>query len=305
MTRVSDDTANPVYGILLMLAGFLAFTVLDAQTKVLVEAGYHPVFISWGRLLLQLLMIVPFILQAGGLPAMKTRRPGAQTVRGVALTIAGISFVAGLAFLPLATMTAISFISPFIISILAVIFLREHVGLHRWAAIVIGFMGVLVVIRPGTEGFHPAALFALLSALCWAVNVIATRIVQGHDSPLVTLFYTCVIGILITSAIVWLYWPKQADALLWLLAGSALASLLGQMFTILALRHAAASALAPLSYSQLVWAAVLGIVLFGNFPDAWTWAGTVIIVGSGLYVWHRERRLAAPTSMPVPNRLGP
>ena len=306
MTRAAPDTpANPVFGILLMLAGFLMFTLLDAQTKVLVEAGYHPVFISWGRLTLQLFMIIPFILQAGGLPAMKTAHPGPQAVRGIGLTIAGIAFVAGLEFLPLATMTAISFISPFIISILAVIFLREHVGRHRWAAIVVGFMGVLVVIRPGTEGFHPAALFAVLSALCWAISVIATRKVQGHDSPLVTLFYTAVIGIIITSAIIWLYWPSHANALLWLLVGSALCSLLGQVFTIMALRHAAASALAPLGYSQLVWAAALGILLFGNFPDAWTWTGTVIIVGSGLYVWHRERRLAAPTSMPARSRLGP
>jgi drug/metabolite transporter (DMT)-like permease len=170
------------------------------------------------------------------------------------------------------------------------------VGPHRWIAIGIGFLGALVIIRPGTESFHPAGFFAIGAAACWSISVIATRLVQEHDNGTVTMFYTAVIGLVLTSFMVPAFWtPLTWEAFL-ILIGMGICSLIGQAFMIAALRHASPSLLAPLGYSQLLWATILGFLLFGNFPDGWTFAGAGIIVLSGLYMWWREQKAKQPNA---------
>ena len=294
---MTDQTApyrqqNTASGVLMMLGAFVMYTGIDTFSKALGEMGYHPVMITWGRTAIQILMITPFLLHAGGMGAFATAHPKMQLLRGVVMTFAGIFFVSGLAYLPLATMTAINFINPFLITILSIFVLGEQVGRHRWVAIALGFFGALVIIRPGLEGFHPAGLFSVAAAFCWAISVIATRLVQDRDSGMVTMFWSALIGVGLTSAIVPFIWqPFGTDAIPHLI-GMGVCSLAGQGFMIAALRHASPSLLAPLGYSQLIWATIVGYFLFGNLPDGWTWVGAGIIVLSGLYMWWREQKAA-------------
>lgn len=282
---------RPSLGILYMLFAFVMFTGIDTLSKLMGQDGYHPVQISWGRLVIQLLMLLPFVMRTGVKNVVSTGHPYMQTVRGVVMSIAAVAFVAGLETLPLATMTSINFVSPFLITILSIFFLKEHVGYHRWIAIAVGFIGALIVIRPGFVAFDPGALYALTAALSWAVGVVATRYVQREDGALTTIFFTVVIGVVITSAIVEPYWkPIVGSAWLYLL-GIGLLSTAGQLLMIASLRHAEPSAVAPFTYTQLIWATLIGLLVFGDFPDRWTWLGSGIIIASGLYLWHRERQL--------------
>ena len=282
---------RPSLGILYMLFAFVMFTGIDTLSKLMGQDDYHPVQISWGRLVIQLLILLPFVMRAGVKNVLSTGHPYMQTIRGVVMSIAAIAFVAGLKTLPLATMTSINFVSPFLITILSIFFLKEHVGYHRWIAIAIGFIGALIIIRPGFTVFDPGAIYALIAALSWAVGIVATRYVQREDGALTTLFFTIAIGVIITSAIVEPYWrPIEGSAWLYLL-GIGLLSTAGQLLMFASLRHAEPSAVAPFTYTQLIWATLIGLVVFGDFPDQWTWLGSGIIIASGLYLWRRERQL--------------
>lgn len=298
-TTKPETTAR---GVFLMLGAFLMYSGIDILAKGLGEQGYHPVMITWGRTAMQVLMLLPFMLRAGGLSAFVTRHPKTQFVRGFVMTFAGIFFVSGLAYLPLATMTAINFVSPFMITMLSVWVLKEVVGPHRWIAIAIGFCGALVIIRPGTDSFHPAGLFAIAAAACWAISVIATRLVQDEDGGTLTMFYTAVIGVTLTSFAVPFFWMPLTLEAWFYVVGMGIFSILGQAFMIGALRHASPSLLAPIGYSQLLWATLFGFLLFGNLPDSWTWAGAGIIVLSGLYMWWREQELKKPPAPALSHR---
>lgn len=294
MTTLSPSAENTSLGILYIVASFLMFTGIDTLSKVMGADGYHPVQITWGRLLIQLVLLLPFMVRMGGTRALITTHPVAQIVRGLVMLIAGVSFVSGLQYLSLATMTSINFVSPFLITILSIFILGERVGHHRWVAIAIGFTGALIVIRPGAESFHPASFFALTAALCWAIGVVVTRLVQDTDHAVTTLFYTVALGVVITSFFVNLFWQPLGLRGWMLLAGIGLFSTLGQLLMMAALRHASPSVIAPFTYTQLLWATLFGYIIFGDFPDSYTWLGSVVIIASGLYVWHRERQLGAP-----------
>lgn len=281
-------------GILLMLAAFVTFSCMDTTAKLLGGMGYEAVFIIWGRLIFQVAVLAPFVLKHGGPRAVASRHPRLQVIRGLSMLGAGVSFVTGLHFLPLATMTAINFIGPFVVTIMSIVFLKEHVGPHRWMAIVVGFAGALLIIRPGTAGFHPASLFAVVTACCWSVAMITTRQIRPDDSTLTTLVWTVLTGLAGSSLLVSMFWKPVSWEAIGLLAFMGVGATLGQLFMVKALNHAGASMLAPFAYSQIIWATLLGFAIWGEFPDHWTWFGAAIIVACGLYVWHRERRLAAP-----------
>ncbi len=281
-----------------MLGAFLAYTGIDAQSKVMAEIGYHAIFITWGRLVAQLVLMVPYMIRTG-LPGLKSRRLDLQVARGLCMLIAGVLFVMGLAHLPLATMTAINFVSPFIITILTMLVLKEAVGIHRWLAIIIGFTGAMIVIRPGTEAFTVASLYGLGAALFWATSIIVTRVVQRYDSSMLTIFYTIIVGIGGSSFLVIEYWREVDLLAMVFLFGMAVCSTVGQLLMNGALKQTSPAVLAPLNYSQLIWAGLVGALVFSEFPDQWTWVGAGIIVLSGLYVWHRERQPATPRPRPA------
>jgi len=221
---------------------------------------------------------------------MRTTRPGLQIGRSALLLgSTALNFFA-LKFLQLDQALTIVFATPFLVAALAGPVLGEWVGPRRWAAIGVGFLGVLVVTRPGFNAIHPAAALSAGGALCYALYSLATRILARTDSTETTLFYTNLIGVIVMTPIVGLVWTTPDSLLIGLLmlAAGALASL-GHYLLIFAHRLAPASVLSPFIYSQLAWTVALGFFVFGDVPNRWTLAGAGIVIASGLYLLHRER----------------
>ena len=231
----------------------------------------------------------PAMVPGSPLFALQSRRPGLQVMRGVALLGSSLFFISGLRFLPIAEASATGFVSPLFVTALSIIFLGESVGLRRWIATAVGLIGVVIILRPGSGAFHPAAFFPIVSALAWACTLIMTRMMSGREHALTTMTYSSITGACIVSALVPFVWvtPSWDDILFGIFIG--IASTAGQWIVVLAFRYADASVLAPFSYTQLLWVTVLGFVIFGELPDIWTITGAVFIVASGLYTAHRER----------------
>jgi drug/metabolite transporter (DMT)-like permease len=237
--------------------------------------------------------------------AMQTNRLGLHLVRGAALLGSSLFFISGLRFLPIAEASATGFVAPLFVTALSIVFLGEKVGLRRWIATAVGLIGVLIILRPGTGAFHPAAFFPLISALAWACTLIMTRMMSGTERAITTMTYSSIAGLLILSALVPFVWvtPTWHDIAFGILIG--VASTAGQWIVVLAFRYADASVLAPFSYTQLLWVSGLGYLVFGEVPDAYTITGAAFIVASGLYTAHRERvrrsQLLAVSGEPSPN----
>jgi drug/metabolite transporter (DMT)-like permease len=200
-----------------------------------------------------------------------------------------VLFIVALSRMPIAQATTINSVSPLLVVLLSAPVLGEKVGLRGWLGVLAGFAGVLVVIRPGTGGFHPMAFVVIGSALCWSAAMLITKRMAASERGGTTVFWTAASGLVVLSLLL----PFQFTVPTWpalgltLLVGVVASS--GQWLTILAYRHAAASVLAPLSYMQLIWSTCLGFVVFHAVPDRWTLIGAVIIAGSGLYTVQRER----------------
>jgi drug/metabolite transporter (DMT)-like permease len=275
-------------GTLLMVASTVFFACSDVITKQL--AGVlPPVEIAWLRYATFALMVIPALALNGGAPLLRSRHTGLQVLRGLGMVGSSILFTAGLSFMAVADATAVYFISPILIMALSVLFLGEVVRWRRWTAALVGLLGVLIVIRPGTSAFESAALLPLLGATSWAAAAVVTRRMSGQDQPLTTLAYSAFVGFLVLSAALPFTWvaPRWQEVLLGLAVG--VLSTAGHWLVILAYRHANASAIAPFSYVQLLWATGLGYLAFGSLPDAWTALGAGVIAASGLYTAYRER----------------
>lgn len=278
---------NPSRGISLAVLASILFAVSDTTAKVL--SNDVPVtVINWVRYVIFVAMAAYL---ARGLPnrALRPVRPGLQVLRALAVLGSAILFIYGVQAMTIAQAITISFLSPLLITILSIPMLGEQVGPRRWAAVGAGMLGVLLVVRPGLEGFQPAALFGIASATCWSIGMILTRRMAGADASETTVLWSAVIGlVLLTVALPFDFqWPSIVEWVL--LLGLGLVVSLGQWFTILAHRFAPASLVAPFSYSQLVWVAITGYFVFGDWPDGWTLAGATVIILSGLYIAHRER----------------
>jgi drug/metabolite transporter (DMT)-like permease len=285
--RAAGTIDDPVGGILLLLSALLIFSCSDATAKYL-SAELPVVEIVWLRYIVFVLMLLPGCWRSGS-AAFSTNRLSLQLLRGTGLLASGLLFVSSLPFLPLADATTIGFASPLFITALSIPMLGEEVGIRRWAAIMIGLIGVVIVMRPGIGAFQPAAILPVLSALAWAVAIILTRKMSATESTLTTLSYSAGSALILTSAMVPFLWVTPSLAQLGLALLYGLFATIGQWLVVLAYNRAGASVLAPLSYSQLVWAASLGFLVFGTEPDRWTLAGAAVIIASGLYTAHRER----------------
>jgi drug/metabolite transporter (DMT)-like permease len=265
------------------------FLACSDVTAKFLSASVPAIQIAWIRYSVFLFLMLPAVVRLGPTHVLDSRRPGLQIFRALGLVTSSILFITSLRYLPIAEATATSFAAPLLITALSVPFLGERVGPRRWAATFIGLLGVLVVVRPGTRDFQPAAILALLAALGWASAVVATRKTSAADEATTTLTYAAVVGCLVLSALVTFVWitPSLSVIALGTLIGCAATT--GHWLIVVAFRYADASVLAPFTYTQLVWSAVLGIVLFGAVPDAWTVIGSTVIGLSGLYTAHRER----------------
>lgn len=295
---------RPFRGIALILLSTIFLGTSDVTAKYL-SSSLPSIEIAWVRFVVFAVIMMPAMLPGSPLYAMQTTRPVFQLWRGVALLGSSLFFITGLRFLPIAEASATGFVSPLFVTALSIFFLGEIVGLRRWLATAVGLIGVLIILRPGSGAFHPAALFSIVSAFAWACTLIMTRMMSGSERAITTMTYSSISGVLILSALVPLVWvaPGWHGVLFGLLIG--VASTAGQWIVVLAFRYADASVLAPFSYTQLVWVSFLGFVIFGEVPDVWTVTGAAFIVASGLYTAHRERvrrsQLLALPGEPSPN----
>ncbi len=295
---------RPFRGIALILLSTIFLGTSDVTAKYL-SSGMPSIEIAWLRFLVFGLIMMPAMVRGSPLYAMRTTRPGFQLLRGVALLGSSLFFITGLRFLPIAEASATGFVAPLFVTALSIFFLGEIVGLRRWLATAVGLIGVLIILRPGSGAFHPAALFSIVSAFAWACTLIMTRMMSGSERAITTMTYSSISGVLILSALVPLVWvtPGWNGILFGILIG--VASTAGQWIVVLAFRYADASVLAPFSYTQLVWVSFLGFIIFGEVPDVWTVTGAAFIVASGLYTAHRERvrrsQLLALPGEPSPN----
>jgi drug/metabolite transporter (DMT)-like permease len=278
---------NPLRGIALVLASTFVFSLSDAIGKFL--TGYLPVTeILWIRYVIFVGFALPLVLRSGP-GKFRVRRPGLQILRGLGLIVSALGFILSLRYLPLADASAIGFVSPLLTSMVAVPLLGEVVGVQRWIGGIVGLIGVLAVVRPGTGAFHPAALLVLLSSISWAFASVLTRLIVRVDTATITLLWSAMTGAVVLTTVQPFAFtlPTGWQAFLLLVLGIIASG--GQYLTVLAYRHAAASVLAPFNYVQLIYATALGYLVFSTVPDLWTFAGAGIIVASGLYTLQYER----------------
>jgi drug/metabolite transporter (DMT)-like permease len=282
--------ANPaLHGMILMVGCVGVFALLDTTGKYL--SRWYPVpAIVFARYAFNLIALLLFLGITGKLHLVRTTRPGIQIARGVLLGSATLLFFSALRVMPLADAAAISFVLPLFVAALAMPILGERLDAARVLAIVIGLTGALIIVRPGTGSFTYYALLPLGMAFCNALYQILTRKVSGIEPPLTSLFYGTLVGTVMFVPAVPLAWVPPMDAWHWsLFISLGCLGALGHFILIRAFDHAPATLLAPLVYTQLVWVLILGLIVFGDLPDAWSFLGMGIIVTAGLYLIRRQR----------------
>ena len=310
----------PVLGALCAVGASAAFTLNDMAVKSLSGdyALYQVIlFRSVVALCLTLGLIMPL---TGGWRQIRTRRPGMHLLRGGFIVIANVSFFTALATMPLAEATAIFFVSPLIMAVFSVVFLGETVGPRRWAAIAVGLVGVIVIVRPGGAAFALTSLLPLVAATFYAANHTMTRKLGVQDSAATLAFYIQITFLTVAilaglgfgdgrfdspdhgESIAFLtrawFWPPVSDWAILALTGTASAA--GGFLISQAYRMCEAALIAPLEYGALPMAIAWGFLVFGEWPDAVAWIGIALILGSGLFmIWRETQTRAAPQAKPV------
>lgn len=284
MTQTRPDSRKTLRGVMLLSVAVLMLSVMDAISKYLTR--FYPVTnILWVRFLVHTLFIVTVVGSRHGLRFIRTSRPAIQVLRGVLLPVSSLLFVLATKHMPIAEATAIAFVAPLLVTLLAVVFLKERVERAQWLAILFGFVGVLIIIRPGGEVFAWASLLPIANAATLASYQVLTRRVAGLENVYTSIFYPGLVGVLALSLTLPYAWVAPQSAFHFVLLG--LVGIIGaasHLIMIRAYEHASASRLAPFSYSQMIWATALGYVVFGNFPDRWSLLGIAILAGSGIYI---------------------
>ena len=271
----------------IIVAGFL-FTIMTAAIKLAGER-LHVTQILLVRQIVMTAIVAPAILSS--FPGcLRTARVDLQITRIVFALIAMLFGFYAIIHMPLADAMAIGFVKAFFVTVFAIWILGETVGWRRWIATAVGFAGVLVMIRPGTEGFDPTSIYALIGAACAGFVMVIIRKLSRTDAPLTTLSWQAIfVGLAVAGPAIWFWqWPSFGEWALLISVG--LVGYIAQMCNIYAYGWGEASLLASLDYIRLLWATVIGFALFGTLPGVWTWAGAAIIIGASIYTIFRERQ---------------
>jgi drug/metabolite transporter (DMT)-like permease len=300
LSELAQQRRQRLIGIALMCGAVATFACLDATGKYLLRY-MDPLQVVWARYCGAFLLALVFLNPITQPNLMVTKRPLMQVGRSTLLLgSTALNFFA-LRYLQLDEALAILFSTPFLVALLCGPLLGEWVGWRRWTAIGVGFLGVLLVARPGFGGLHPAALLSLGSAVCYAFYSISTRVLARSDSSETTLFYSNLVGAVAMLPVIPFVWtaPESAFVVALMVLIGALGSG-GHYLLIRGHRLAPASALAPFIYTQLIWTTTLGFLVFGDVPHRWTIVGGLIVVSSGLYLLNRERKVGkSEPSAPV------
>ena len=288
-----ENKQNLFKGVLFFMAAILVISVVDTICKFFTKE-LHAIQIVWGYFIgINLTLWVFFFLKGEKLSKlMMTKKPILQILRPAFLVFSISSLFVGLTYLPLAEATAIGFVAPLFITILSVPILKEKVGIHRWIAILIGFTGIIIIIKPGGEFWQFASIMPLLGAIFFALFQIFTRLLSGTEKTFTTLFYTGLGGLGWSSLIVPFVWivPSQIHIIVFLATG--ILGALAHLCMINAFNYSEASLLAPYNYTKLIWVSIFGYLIFEDIPSLEMWIGSGVIVSAGLYVLYRERKFA-------------
>lgn len=292
MTAATAGTPkNASLGPLLTMFAMLCFAAMDAASKFLV-ADYAVGQMMWIRCIIMFLFACFLVRRTGVWAALRTPRPGVQVARSLILLIESALFVFAFRYLPLADTHALASTSPLIVIALGVVFLGERAGAARWLAVVAGFAGVLLIIRPGFRDFDWPLLLPVVGAVLWATYQILTRLAARTDSADTSLIWAAVIALIATTFVAPIDWRWPTLGAWVLIVSVAVIGSIANYALIKALDYTEAGAVQPYSYTLLVWATLLGFVVFNDFPDLWTIVGAVVIVASSAYTWYHDRRTA-------------
>jgi drug/metabolite transporter (DMT)-like permease len=288
-TTPVSQRRNRMVGIGLMCAALFCFSCLDATAKW-VNQAVDPMVTVWARYMSAALLTFMVINPRTQPGALRTRRLPLQLLRSFLLLASTFCNFLALKYLQLVETQSIIFATPLLVALLAAPLLGERIGWQRLTAIAVGFIGILVITRPGLGTMHPAALLSLAGSVAYAFYNIVTRMLASSDSIATTTLYSSVAGIvLVTPALPWI-WSTPSSPLVWfLLATTGFYGAFGHWLLVLAHARAPAAILAPFIYSQIIWMLALGYILFGDWPDSWTFVGAGIVIASGLYLLSRER----------------
>jgi drug/metabolite transporter (DMT)-like permease len=273
--------------IIFSLLGWMMLPVMDGLAKHL-SADLPVLQITWARYFFTVAFTLPVMFFFYNKQLVWSDKPKLQILRGLILLCANICFFYAISIIPLAKALTLAFVAPLIVTAFSPMLLGEKVGVRRWTAVIIGFIGSLVVIRPGFLEINLASLAALGTGIMYGFYLIITRKLSTSDNPLLTLLLTGLVGGVIVSLIVPFIWVKPTLNQWSMMAGIGVFACIGHLFLILSLKYADASKLAPLGYTEIIPNVIIGYYFFGNFPDNWTFLGLFIIVFSGIYISRRE-----------------
>ena len=273
-------------GLLLMGLGMFLFAAVDTIAKFL-TSDLHPFQIVWTRQL-GLLVGALLLLALHGRHLFLTAHPKLQLIRGLVAALSAAAFIFAIRHVPLADAVAVSFVAPFLVTLMAALILREPVGWRRWVAVVLGFIGSMIILRPGMGVVHPAAVLVVVAAFFFACRQVISRAIAARDGTSTTILYTAMTAVFVLSVPLPWVWVTPSGSEFLLLVGLALLAGLAEVCVIRALELGLAVAVAPVHYTLIIWASLYGWLVFGQFPDAWTWAGTAIIMATGMYTLRRE-----------------
>ncbi|NQW08604.1 MAG: DMT family transporter [Alphaproteobacteria bacterium] len=285
-------SSAPARAILLMVGSVGILTLNDAIAKWLTQSYPVGEFIAMRGGLVVVLAIM-WVTARRRLDLLSVRNWRLQLTRGGLMTVSTFLFVTALSLLPIADVIAISFAGPIFATALAAVLLSEPVGWRRWTAVGVGFAGVIVMVRPTPELIRLAAVLPLIAALLGAFRDVVTRRMGtgGESTVAVLVISTSIVTLAGVFTLPFGWEPIQVEHL-WLFAGSAVLVALAQALMIESFRFGEVGLIGPFKYTSLVWAVLLGLLVWGDVPDGWTWAGSALVVGSGLYIWYREASLA-------------
>ena len=295
--QVHAVAAKPVedrrgLAIAMMLFAFACFTALDSSAKWLVTTGFSPWAAVFARYAVHLAIVAILILPSQGLHSLDSKAPWKETFRALLLLASTMCNFTAVSYLPLTLTATIFFTMPIFVTILSIPILGEQVGWRRWAAIGVGFFGILIVTRPWTGDVHWAIVFALGAAFCGSLYQIMTRLLAGVDSTNTQQLYAGLVATLGVAPLAWLHWQTPEGALPWaLFLTMGIFGWLGHQMLTVAHRYAPASLLAPFVYVQLLYMTASSWFIFSQPPSKWILFGAPIVMASGFYIWWRERQL--------------
>ncbi len=286
----SGHDSNLLKGAAFLIAGFAVIPLMDVGAKDLGEQGYAPVLVAWARFALSALVLSPVLLRQGAIRQMTGPGAKMQIFRAVMLATATVLFFSALVSMPIADALAVYFVYPFLITLLAPWVLGEQVGIRRFMAVLIGFSGSLLIIRPGFQEVPAGVYYVLAAAVCFALFNLLTRRLTGMSDPWLTVFYQSIVGAAVLTPFIIPYFQLPDARSVGLICMMIFAAVVGHWLLIKAYEQAPASLLAPFGYFEMVSAVIFGFLWFGDFPDGFTWLGIAVIVSTGVYISLRERK---------------